>query len=129
MQVLKSVLQRIMLRRTKVEKAQDLCLPPRIIHIRYDTLDEEENDFYEALYTQSKTRFQGFVDEGTVLNNYAHVFGTFVSAKSQTPDLLLRLRQALDHPYLVLYAKDKDKEADGTNWCSLCQVAGEFGAF
>ncbi len=38
----------------------------------------------------------GFVDEGTILNNYAHVF-----------DLLLRLRQAVDHPFLVLYAKER----------------------
>lgn len=45
-----------MLRRTKIEKSDDLCLPPRFIQIRYDTLDEEENDFYEALYNQSKTR-------------------------------------------------------------------------
>jgi DNA repair protein RAD16 len=30
---------------------------------------------------------------GTVLNNYAHIF-----------DILIRLRQAVDHPYLVIYS-------------------------
>lgn len=44
-----------MLRRTKEEKKDDLCLPPRLIRIRRDEFDDEENDFYEALYTQTKT--------------------------------------------------------------------------
>jgi DNA repair protein RAD16 len=87
------------------------CLPPRVVRFRRVELDDEENDFYEALYGQSKTKFLGYpqidfnslsfldnfvryVDEGTILNNYAHVF-----------DLLLRLRQAVDHPYLVLHNK------------------------
>jgi len=86
-----------------------LCLPPRLIKVRNDQLDNQENDFYEALYTQSKTRFMAFVEEGTVLNNYAHVF-----------DLLLRLRQAVDHPYLVLHAKDRDSDK-GSEWCVVCQ--------
>jgi len=62
MVVLKSILQRIMLRRTKVEKAKDLCLPPRVITTRSDELNDEENDFYDALYTQSQTKFMGFVE-------------------------------------------------------------------
>eukprot|EP01113_Clastostelium_recurvatum_P008814 TRINITY_DN14196_c0_g2_i5.p1 TRINITY_DN14196_c0_g2~~TRINITY_DN14196_c0_g2_i5.p1 ORF type:complete len:387 (+),score=119.81 TRINITY_DN14196_c0_g2_i5:149-1309(+) len=111
MWTLKCILQRIMLRRTKVEKADDLMLPPRIIKIKKVELDEEENDFYEALYTQSKTKFMGFVEEGTILNNYAHVF-----------DLLLRLRQAVDHPYLVLHSKKGLRPAEtlGPGACGLC---------
>ncbi|PWZ10925.1 Pre-mRNA splicing factor SR-like 1 [Zea mays] len=35
-----------------------------------------------------------YVDAGTLMNNYAHIF-----------DLLTRLRQAVDHPYLVAYSK------------------------
>jgi DNA repair protein RAD16 len=130
MKILKSILQRIMLRRTKVEKAEDLCLPPRLIRHRYEPLDDEENDFYEALYTQSKTKvcfleeprketniyfvcfffpkFMGFVQEGTVLNNYAHVF-----------DLLLRLRQAVDHPWLVLHSKETAEDKHNL-FCKLC---------
>lgn len=34
-----------------------------------------------------------YVDSGTILNNYAHIF-----------DLLIRLRQAVNHPYLVVYS-------------------------
>jgi DNA repair protein RAD16 len=142
MRILKCVLQRIMLRRTKLDKAgekfyinlcvynirlivDDLCLPPRNIYIRNDYLNAEENDFYESLYSQSKTKFMGYVEEGTILNNYAHVF-----------DLLLRLRQAnyqtfnshanhfilqaVDHPLLVLYAKDKAGGKEVHDWCSIC---------
>ncbi|CAH0481185.1 unnamed protein product [Peronospora belbahrii] len=88
------VLQHILLRRTKEGRADDISLPPKLIRIRKDCLDERENDFYEAIYTQSQAQFNTYVSSGTLLNNYAHVF-----------DLLIRLRQAVDHPYLVIYSK------------------------
>ncbi len=56
--------------------------------------------------------FDAFVDEGTILHNYAHVF-----------DLLLRLRQAVDHPYLVLHSKERGEEAH--QWCKLCHEESE----
>jgi SNF2 family DNA or RNA helicase len=37
--------------------------------------------------------FGAYVESGTVLNNYAHIF-----------DLLIRLRQAVCHPYLVVHS-------------------------
>ena len=55
--------------------------------LRKDAFDEREMDFYEALYTQSQAQFGAYVDSGTVLNNYAHIF-----------DLLIRLRQVRLHP-------------------------------
>lgn len=58
-------------------------------------LSSLQNDFYEALYTQSKAKFSTYVEGGTLLNNYAHIF-----------DLLTRLRQAVDHPYLILYGSE-----------------------
>lgn len=64
------------------------------MRIRKDHLDERENDFYEAIYTQSQAQFNTYVSSGTLLNNYAHIF-----------DLLIRLRQAVDHPYLVIFSK------------------------
>ena len=50
--------------------------------LRKDAFDDREMDFYEALYTQSQAQFGAYVELGTVLNNYAHIF-----------DLLIRLRQ------------------------------------
>jgi hypothetical protein len=50
--------------------------------LRKDRFDDREMDFYEALYTQSQAQFGAYVESGTVLHNYAHIF-----------DLLIRLRQ------------------------------------
>jgi DNA repair protein RAD16 len=65
----------------------------RIVKVRKDALDEKEDDFYQALYTQSQAQFNTYIASGTVLNNYAHIF-----------DILIRLRQAVDHPYLVIHS-------------------------
>ncbi|KAG2637251.1 hypothetical protein PVAP13_2NG509100 [Panicum virgatum] len=88
------VLKGIVLRRTKKGRAADLAIPPKIVTLRRDSFDKNEMEFYEALYTQSVTQFDSYVVAGTLMNNYAHIF-----------DLLTRLRQAVDHPYLVAYSK------------------------
>jgi DNA repair protein RAD16 len=62
-------------------------------YLRRDAFDTREEDFYQALYTQSQSQFNTYVTAGTLVNNYAHIF-----------DLLTRLRQAVDHPYLVVYS-------------------------
>eukprot|EP00793_Prasinoderma_coloniale_P006089 PRCOL_00004563-RA len=87
------VLPATLLRRTKAQRADDLALPPRQTVVRRLAMDSREKDFYEALYTQSQARFNTFVSGGTVLNNYAHIF-----------DLLVRLRQSVCHPYLVVHS-------------------------
>ncbi len=106
LRVLKNeVLARVLLRRTKVQQAAALSLPPRTVIIRRDAFDEREADYYEALYTQSQATFGTYVQKGTLLNNYAHVF-----------DLLMRLRQSVNHPYLVVYsatAQAQQAERDG----------------
>ena len=61
---------------------------------RRDLFNEEEEDFYEALYSETRTRFVSYVEAGTVLNNYAHIF-----------ELLMRMRQAADHPFLVTHRR------------------------
>lgn len=61
------VLDSILLRRTKAGRAADLALPARTITLRNDlTLDAYEQDFYEALYTQSQAKFDGYVNSGTL---------------------------------------------------------------
>ncbi|CAM9978016.1 unnamed protein product, partial [Ectocarpus sp. 8 AP-2014] len=92
----REVLDMILLRRTKSNRSNDICLPPRIVRVRQHRLDEREEDFYQALYTQSQAQFDTYVGSGTILNNYAHIF-----------DILIRLRQAVDHPYLVIYSATK----------------------
>jgi DNA repair protein RAD16 len=48
---------------------------------------------------RTQAKFDTFVQKGTVMNNYAHVF-----------QLLSRLRQASDHPYLVSHADTTGKD-------------------
>lgn len=87
------VLDKLLLRRTKVGCAKDVNLPPLTIEICDPGQTPEEKDFYECIYMQTQASFNAFVDKGTVLHNYAHIF-----------DLLSKLRQAADHPYLVVHA-------------------------
>ncbi|XP_020692984.1 ATP-dependent helicase rhp16 [Dendrobium catenatum] len=115
----KKVLSSILLRRTKLGRASDLALPPRIVSLRRDSLDKNEEEFYEALYTQSRLQFGTYAEAGTLMNNYAHIF-----------DLLIRLRQAVDHPYLVVYSSSADVsggDIGDTNKsdCGICHDPAE----
>ncbi|KAG8099857.1 hypothetical protein GUJ93_ZPchr0013g37002 [Zizania palustris] len=110
------ILKGIMLRRTKKERAADLAFPPKIVTLRRDSFDKNERRFYEALYTQSCTQFKSYVDAGTLMNNFAYIF-----------DLLTRLRQALDHPYLVTFSKtaelsDRSKTEGNETMKSQCGI-------
>ncbi|KAJ2999141.1 DNA repair protein rad16 [Globomyces sp. JEL0801] len=50
---LNTLLDRIMLRRTKVEKNDELGLPPRIVVSRRDYFNDAEEELYESLYTET----------------------------------------------------------------------------
>lgn len=91
-----NVLNKIMLRRTKAERAADMELPSCSVEVKIIQQTPEELDFYSSLYKRSTAGFDTFVKKGTVLHNYAHIF-----------QLLSRLRQALDHPYLVAFKQDE----------------------
>ena len=116
------VLDTILLRRTKLERQADLNLPSISTEVRKTTLSVEERDFYESLYKQSMVQFDTYAKSGTLLHNYAHIF-----------DLLTRLRQALDHPYLIVFGADytvptTTTSSGGTSppayiveVCALCQ--------
>ncbi|XP_022943925.1 DNA repair protein RAD16 [Cucurbita moschata] len=116
------ILSSIVLRRTKKGRAADLALPPSIVSIRRDTLDIQEEDFYESLYNDSRAKFNTFVAAGTATSNYAHIF-----------DLLIRLRQAVNHPYLVVYSRTNVISCgsiDGTDnnneqACGICHEPAE----
>lgn len=58
------VLDKCLLRRTKETKAEDLNLPPRLVKISKVRLHPVEEDFYSALYTQTQSSFNDYVDEG-----------------------------------------------------------------
>lgn len=106
---LHDVFSKVMLRRTKSERADDLHLPSLTISKTYVDLTEHERNFYESLYKKSTVQFNTFVSKGTVLHNYAHIF-----------QLLSRLRQALDHPLLVVRGMDIGEVHYREGLCGIC---------
>ncbi|KAK3818253.1 MAG: adenosinetriphosphatase [Linnemannia elongata] len=112
---LRKLLDRIMLRRTKVERADDLGLPPRKMTVSRYLFNEEEEDLYESLFSDTKRKFSTYVEQGTVLNNYANIF-----------ELLTKMRQMVDHPDLVLKkVKPGQIGLPETLVCSICQEEAE----
>lgn len=109
---LHSLLKHIMLRRTKREREDDLGLPPKVVRIRRDKFSEEEIDLYDSIYSDGKRKFDTYVSQGVVLNNYANLF-----------TLITRMRQMADHPDLVLRRQGED--ADNNLVCCICDDEAE----
>ncbi|XP_063941814.1 ATP-dependent helicase rhp16 [Daucus carota subsp. sativus] len=112
------ILKSILLRRTKVGRSADLALPPKMIFLRRDSLDIKEEDYLRSLYNDTQAQFNTYA-EGTVVNNYANIY-----------DRLMRVRQALNHPYLVVYSKNALSQSsvandDGEVKCGLCHESVE----
>ncbi|GAA6012147.1 hypothetical protein JCM10207_005148 [Rhodosporidiobolus poonsookiae] len=109
------LLQRLMLRRTKVERADDLGLPPRVVKVRRDVFNEEEEELYLSLFKDVQRKFSTYADEGTILNNYSNIF-----------TLITRMRQMADHPDLVLKSKTaepvKHADADKPQEILTCRI-------
>ncbi|CAM0948087.1 unnamed protein product [Alopecurus aequalis] len=105
LKLVQTILKPVMLRRTKNSTDKEgrpiLTLPPANIEVKYCELSESERDFYEALFKRSKVKFDQFVEQGKVLHNYASIL-----------ELLLRLRQCCDHPFLVMSRGDTQEFAD-----------------
>ncbi|EXC53897.1 SMARCA3-like protein 2 [Morus notabilis] len=90
---LQTVLKTIMLRRTKgtlLDGEPIISLPPKFIELKRVDFSEQERDFYSQLEADSRAQFQEYAAAGTVKQNYVNILL-----------MLLRLRQACDHPFLV----------------------------
>ncbi|KAK7689056.1 hypothetical protein QCA50_007747 [Cerrena zonata] len=116
---LKILLDRMMLRRTKIQRADDLGLPPRTVIIRRDYFSPEEEELYKSLFSDAKRQFSTYLDSGTLLNNYSNIFS-----------LLTRMRQMACHPDLVLRSKTNagsflPDDAGEATVCRLCNDIAE----
>lgn len=85
---LKVLLDRMMLRRTKVQRADDLDLPPRTVVVRRDYFSPEEKELYSSLFSDAKRQFTTYVDSGTVLNSKCSTSLTFSTFNLLFPRLL-----------------------------------------
>eukprot|EP00727_Mastigamoeba_balamuthi_P004946 m51a1_g1445 hypothetical protein (1912) ;mRNA; r:130017-137422 len=111
---LQGALNSVLLRRTKDMRVGDapiLSLPPRIVTIRSDVLSTRESQFYQSLHSTSRNEFTQFMKSGRLRENYAHIL-----------QLLLRLRQACDHPSLV---GRSSKRPGGAEVANLVRTAVE----
>ncbi|KAL4241494.1 SNF2/RAD54 helicase family protein [Abortiporus biennis] len=116
---LKILLDRMMLRRTKIQRADDLGLPPRTVIVRRDYFSPEEKELYTSLFSDAKRQFTTYVDSGTILNNYSNIFS-----------LLTRMRQMACHPDLVLKSKTNaskfmNEDIGEATLCRLCNDIAE----
>ena len=59
--------------RTKADKNDELGLPLLTVMTQRTLFDDDELDFYAALDSETRTRFDTFVREGTALRNYARL--------------------------------------------------------
>eukprot|EP00897_Mesotaenium_endlicherianum_P004514 jgi/Mesen1/4090/ME000214S03273 len=94
LKLLQAILKPLMLRRTKdstdARGQRILELPPADSAVIYTHFSDAEQDFYNALHHKNK-----------VLHNYASIM-----------EMLLRMRQCCDHPFLVQSRGDTTKYSD-----------------
>ncbi|KAJ5630525.1 DNA repair protein RAD16 [Penicillium longicatenatum] len=88
---LRLITDHIMLRRMKQEHTSSMELPPKRIIIRNEFFGEIEHDFSRSIMTNSTRKFDTYVSQGVMLNNYANIFG-----------LIMQMRQVANHPDLIL---------------------------
>lgn len=113
---LKILLDRMMLRRTKLQRADDLGLPPRTVIVRRDYFSPEEKELYLSLFSDAKRQFNTFLDHGTVLNNYSNIFS-----------LLTRMRQMACHPDLVIRSKNNaSKFIPDDGEATVCRICNDI---
>jgi SNF2 family DNA or RNA helicase len=95
---LQALLRATLLRRTKnstIHGQPILQLPPKETLEDRVPFDQDQSDFYFALQSQTQIAVRRYMQAGTVGRHYANVLV-----------LLLRLRQACDHPSLVVASND-----------------------
>ncbi|XP_042493226.1 DNA repair protein RAD5B [Macadamia integrifolia] len=115
LRLIKAILRPLMLRRTKESKDKYgrpiLVLPPVEIKTVVCVQSQVERDFYDALFKRSKVQFDKLVAQGKALHNYANIL-----------ELLLRLRQCCNHPFLVMSRCDTKSE----RYAELDKLARRF---
>lgn len=128
---LRLITDRIMLRRVKRDHTAAMELPPKRLVFRFawpfyrylltvacsvvlhnEFFGEIERDFSQSIMTNSTRRFDTYVSQGVMLNNYANIFG-----------LIMQMRQVANHPDLIL--KKHAQTGQNVLVCCICDEPAE----
>lgn len=102
---LRALFRGITLRRTKdslLDGKPIINLLGREEKVVLAEFDQEQQGFYNALEQKQQVTFNKYLAAGTVMKNYTYILG-----------LILRLRQACNHPFLI---KDHGITRRGEAW-------------
>ena len=106
---LRLITDRIMLRRMKRDYTSSMELPPKDVIIHNEFFGEIERDFSQSIMSNTQRKFDTYVAQGVMLNNYANIFG-----------LIMQMRQVANHPDLILR-----KHAEGGQNILVCSICDE----
>ncbi|KAK7205421.1 SNF2 family N-terminal domain-containing protein [Myxozyma melibiosi] len=118
--VVQTILEPILLRRTKSMKQKDgtplVTLPPKNVYIENIELTETEREVYDLFYRRAKQTFTNSLAAGTVMKSYTTIFAQ-----------VLRLRQSCDHPSLVQSAVRPEEVEDDSDDASAKSQPKQIG--
>lgn len=106
---LRLITDRIMLRRMKRDYTSSMELPPKDVVIHNEFFGEIERDFSQSIMSNTQRKFDTYVAQGVMLNNYANIFG-----------LIMQMRQVANHPDLILR-----RNAEGGQNVIICCICDE----
>ncbi|QDS69970.1 hypothetical protein FKW77_002889 [Venturia effusa] len=109
MNKLHEITSRVMLRRMKKDHTSSMELPPKEIVIHNEFFGEIERDFSSSIMSNTSRKFDTYVSQGVMLNNYANIFG-----------LIMQMRQVANHPDLIL-----KKHSEGGQNVLICNICDE----
>ncbi|KAI1338984.1 SNF2 family N-terminal domain-containing protein [Xylariaceae sp. FL0016] len=109
---LRLLTDRIMLRRLKKDHTSSMELPVKEIYVDREFFGEEENDFANSIMGSGQRKFETYVAQGVLLNNYANIFG-----------LIMQMRQVADHPDLIL--RKSGEGGQNVIHCCICDEPAE----
>ncbi|ESZ94607.1 hypothetical protein SBOR_5018 [Sclerotinia borealis F-4128] len=109
---LRILTDRFMLRRVKRDHSSAMELPAKEIYVDRQFFGEEENDFAGSIMNNGARKFETYVAQGVLLNNYANIFG-----------LIMQMRQVADHPDLIL--KKNGEGGQNILVCCICDETAE----
>ncbi|KAF2714983.1 helicase SWR1 [Pleomassaria siparia CBS 279.74] len=101
---------RIMLRRMKKDYTNSMELPMKDIIIHNEFFSAVERDFSSSIMSNTVRKFDTYVAQGVMLNNYANIFG-----------LIMQMRQVANHPDLLL----KKTAVEGSSNVYVCNICDE----